>query len=92
MTNLQTLMKMNNTTRKCIATNKVCDVSELIRIVKTKSGKYFVNSNEKGRGAYVSKHFKDIEELKRKRLLNRSFKTQVPTEVYDELEKILKED
>lgn len=80
---------MNNS-RKCIATYLVKPKEELIRIVRTKDGSYEVNSNAKGRGAYISKDASLIDELAKKRLLHRSFKTNVPAEVYDKLIEILK--
>lgn len=78
----------NNVQRKCIVTNKIKDTKDLIRIVKTKSGQYFVNSDAKGRGAYISNDPSIIEDLKRKRFLNRSFKTQVPEQVYIDIEEL----
>lgn len=78
--------------RKCIATGEVKPKEQLIRIVKTKNGTYEVNSDAKGRGAYVSKNASVIDEIAKKRLLNRSFKTTVPQEVYDKLIEVLKED
>lgn len=79
----------NNNSRKCIVTNQIKPKEQLIRIVKTKQGTYEVNSDAKGRGAYVSKDASLINELAKKRLLNRSFKTSVPQEVYDKLIEIL---
>ena len=78
----------NKVQRKCIVTNRILDVEQLIRIVKTKSGEYIVNSDAKGRGAYISNDPGILEELKRKRFLNRSFKTQVPEQVYIEIENL----
>lgn len=83
------MKKLNN--RKCIITNSKFPKSELIRIVKTKNGEFIVNSNEQGRGAYVKNDISLLPELKRKKLLNRSFKMDVPNKTYEELEKILKE-
>ncbi|MCK5807178.1 MAG: YlxR family protein [Mycoplasmataceae bacterium] len=77
--------------RKCIATHKLFEVSELIRVVKTKDNKFFVDSDENGRGAYIWVGIKDISILRKHRLLNRAFKGEVPSEVYDILEDKLKE-
>lgn len=76
--------------RKCILTNKIKSKSELIRIVKTKKGEFFIDSNANGRGAYISKHVKNPDLVFKKRVLNRSFKTNVPKEIYDKLIKFLK--
>lgn len=81
---------MNNQ-RKCIVTNAVKDKNELIRIVKTKDNTFLISDIAKGRGAYISKDKNLIDDLMKKRLLNRSFKTSVPLEVYNEVKKKLEE-
>lgn len=78
--------------RKCIATGEIKPKEQLIRIVKTKNGTYEVDSDAKGRGAYVSRDANTINEIAKKRLLHRSFKTNVPQEVYDKLIEKLKEE
>ena len=83
-------MKLNN--RKCIATHKSLPKSELIRIVKLKDGSFEVNSKTKGRGAYIQKDINLLQDIKRKKLLNRAFKIDVPSDVYNKLEKELKEE
>ncbi|MCK5866852.1 MAG: YlxR family protein [Mycoplasmataceae bacterium] len=77
--------------RKCIATSKLYEVTELIRVVKTKSNEFFVDSSTNGRGAYIWIGLKDTTILRRQRLLNRTFKGEVPLSVYDEIENKLKE-
>ena len=77
--------------RKCIVTHNLFEVNELIRVVKTKENNFFVNSRKDGRGAYIWIGLEDLTILKKHRLLNRAFKGEVPLEVYEELEKILKE-
>lgn len=81
------MMKNNRT---CIATHKEFPKEELIRIVKTKDNKFFVNSKVQGRGCYISKTASP-DELAKKRLLHRAFKTEVPKEAYDQLALVLKE-
>lgn len=78
--------------RKCIASGEIKPKEQLIRIVKIKNGTYEVDSDAKGRGAYVSRDASTVNELVKKRLLNRSFKTNVPQEVYDKLIEKLKEE
>ncbi|MCK5945843.1 MAG: YlxR family protein [Mycoplasmataceae bacterium] len=75
--------------RKCIVSKESKPREELIRICKTKDNKFHVNSEEKGRGAYVSKDA-SIEVVLRNKLLHRTFKRDVPKEVYNELSKHLK--
>lgn len=76
--------------RKCIVTNKVKPLDQLIRIVKTKDNRFLISNDAKGRGAYVSKILPAKELLIKKRLLNRSFKTDVPKEIYEKLEQMIK--
>lgn len=83
-------MKINN--RKCIVTNKTFPKKELIRIVKLKNNTYEVDSSSPGRGAYVKRDKTIFDEILKKKLLNRAFKTNVPLEVYDRLKKIILEE
>lgn len=78
--------------RKCIATNQVKPRSELIRIVKTKKPEFFVNSEVKGRGAYISKDANLVPILFKKKLLNRTFKCDVPLAIYEQLKKIMEDE
>lgn len=61
----------------------------MIRIVKTKDNRFFVDSDEKGRGSYVSRDA-NPNELIQKRCLNKSFKTNVPNDIYQQVTKLLK--
>ncbi len=81
-------VKMNSI-RTCIATHKEFPKEELVRIVKTNDSRFFVNSKVSGRGCYVSKTISP-DEVVRKRLLHRAFKTEVPEMVYAELISVLK--
>ena len=76
--------------RKCLVTNKSFAKSDLVRIVKLKNGEILVDSNAKGRGAYITKNCQDFAFIKNKRLLNRVFRTNVSEKVYDDLIKKLK--
>lgn len=78
--------------RKCVATGKIFPKNELIRIVKMKDGNFKVDSNEKGRGVYVSKNIELFENIVRRKLINRSLRREVPSWVYDELKKKLEEE
>lgn len=79
-------MKNNRT---CIVTKEELPKESLIRIVKTKDGQFFVDSELLGRGAYVSKNA-DINIIIKNRLLHRAFKTTVSNEVYEKLASKLK--
>ena len=78
---------MNNPQRTCIACKNINDKKALIRIVRTKEGVFELDSTgrKNGRGAYICKDSKCFESLKKTRGLDRSFKTQIPMEIYDKL-------
>lgn len=82
---------MIQNTRKCVLTNEKKEKSELIRISLKKDGTYHVDSQTSGRGVYVSKYLQNPEQIVKKRVLNRAFKTVVPQSVYDELITKIKE-
>ncbi len=71
--------------RTCIACKCEKPKRELIRIVKNKEGAFAVDRTGKlsGRGAYICSEKACHEKLVKKRLLNGSFKMEVPTEVYE---------
>ena len=76
---------------------KIChnkyDKSELIRIVRTPDGEFIIDSTGKaqGRGAYICKSRECIEKCIKKRALNKSFKTNVPDELYATIGRIAEE-
>lgn len=73
--------------RTCIVCREQKDKSELVRIVKNSEGVVLADESGKaaGRGAYVCKCRDCVEQLVKKRALNRAFKTQLPAEVYEKL-------
>ena len=73
--------------RKCIVTFEILEIDKLIRIVQLPNKEFKVNSNAQGRGAYVKKDITLFDKLKKQKLLNRSFKTNVPNAIYEELKK-----
>ena len=81
-------MKTNKIIRTCIATQEKKRKDELIRIVKI-NDEYMI-ANKKylyGRSAYVSKDMNLFQIILKKRLLNKTFRTKVPQEIYDKLKK-----
>ena len=54
--------------RKCVVTNEMNPKEEMVRIVKTKDNKIFIDDTGKknGRGAYVSLNPKIVREAKEK--------------------------
>lgn len=75
----------------CLVCREMLPKAELIRIVKKPDGNYVTDITGKanGRGAYICKKEDCIKKCKAKRVLNKSFKTQVPEEVYDSLSAVL---
>ncbi|AHH45160.1 YlxR family protein [Mesomycoplasma bovoculi] len=78
-----------NYNRKCIVCQQVLHVTKLLRFVyKNKQvsiDDLSQNSKISGRGAYVCKQEDQIALLFKKRLLNRSFKTKINSEIYEQL-------
>ena len=78
--------------RKCIACQERDAKKGLIRIVKTKEGQIFLDPTGKanGRGAYICKDVRMSKKSNKKsKALNRAFKMEVPSDVYDNLLKEL---
>ena len=62
---------------------------ELMRILKTENGEFVVDAAGKknGRGAYLCRSLSCFQSAVKSRGLERSFKQEIPQEVYDRLEK-----
>ncbi len=73
--------------RTCVVCRNQKEKSELVRIVKAKDGRIFVDDGGRaeGRGAYVCKCESCMTDALKKKALNRVFKTQIPQETYDAL-------
>jgi predicted RNA-binding protein YlxR (DUF448 family) len=77
--------------RTCIACRKEFNKPELLRIVKTKDGEFFVDRKGKanGRGAYICNSTDCCKKLKKAKLLDRVFNMPVPEEIYLNIEEEL---
>ncbi len=75
----------------CIVTRNIVPISELFRIVRTKSGEVIVDisNNIKGRGAYIKKDKDVILKAKKKNLLSKALKTNVNEDIYQQLIELL---
>ena len=73
--------------RSCISCKETKSKTDFFRIVKLADGKIFVDVSGKaqGRGAYVCRCEKCITEVKKRRRLDKTFKTAVPIDSYDDL-------
>ncbi len=77
--------------RRCLATNESFPKKELLRIVRTPEGEVKVDLTGKlnGKGAYISKSKEALEIARNKKVLNRALETEVPEEIYAEIERII---
>ena len=73
--------------RMCIACRELFDKKDLKRIVRTPQGDVLFDPTGKaaGRGAYLCSDPECLNKLVKNRLLNKSFKTPVSQEAYDQL-------
>lgn len=77
--------------RKCTGCNEMKNKKELIRVVKDDNNCFSLDLTGKksGRGAYICKDIQCLEKACKNKGLERSFKTAVPKEVYEQLRKEL---
>ncbi|MGN1317395.1 MAG: RNase P modulator RnpM [Lachnospirales bacterium] len=73
--------------RKCTGCQEMKSKKELIRIVRSDDGSFFLDETGKksGRGAYICKNSDCLNKAFKNKGLERSFKSAVPSEVYDKL-------
>ena len=78
--------------RRCVVTKEQLPKKELLRIVKNKEGKVFpdITGKANGRGAYIKKDINVLTIAKDKKILERALETKISEEVYNEIEKIIK--
>lgn len=80
--------------RKCVGCGEMIGKKGAVRVVRDKEGCFSVDPTGKksGRGAYICNDVKCLELARKGKKLERSFKCQVPAEIYDVLEKELTSD
>lgn len=73
--------------RKCTGCQEMKSKKELIRIVRNDEGEFFLDSTGKksGRGAYICFNIECLEKVCKNKGLERSFKSSVPQDIYQEL-------
>lgn len=73
--------------RKCTGCQQLKDKRDMIRVVRNKEGEVFIDTTGRahGRGAYVCSNKACLQKAVENRGLNRSFKSEVPKEVYQKL-------
>ncbi len=77
--------------RRCLATNQSFPKKELLRIVRTPEGEVKVDLTGKlnGKGAYISRSNEALEIARKKKVLSRALETEIPEEVYEEIQKVI---
>ncbi len=75
--------------RQCIGCRESQEKKQLIRIVKTPEGEIQLDrtGRKNGRGAYLCDNIECLKKARKSNSLNRSFKMDVPDEIYEELER-----
>ena len=78
---------MKTISRMCIVSRQIKNIKDLLRVVKTPSGLILIQEDKhiEGRGAYISKDIDLINIARKKKMLNRALRTNVPEEIYDQL-------
>ena len=73
--------------RRCVSCRESFHKSELLRIVKTPEGNFEIDftGTSNGRGAYICKSSTCAANAKKRRQLDKSFKTKVPDEIYEKI-------
>ncbi len=73
--------------RRCVACRQPKQQCELLRVARV-NGEYLLDTRHKlgGRGAYVCKTQECIDKTIKKRMLNRAYKSNLPDNIYKELE------
>ena len=75
--------------RSCVITKEKLPKMELLRIVKTPDGEIDTTGKLNGRGAYIKKDIEVLEKAKKSKILDKILETNISTEIYDEISKII---
>lgn len=73
--------------RRCVSCREVKRKEEFLRVVKTSDENFQLDFSGKaqGRGAYICKNLNCAANAKKRRGFDKSFKKNVPAEIYDEI-------
>ena len=79
--------------RQCLGCREMKAKKDLIRVVKSPEGEISLDFKGKkpGRGAYICPNPECLAKVKKSKALERAFSAQLPAEVYDGLEREMKE-
>ncbi len=77
--------------RRCLATNQSFPKKDLLRVVRTPEGEIKVDltGKQNGKGAYISRSMEALQIARNKKVLNRALETEIPEEIYQEIERII---
>lgn len=77
--------------RSCIVTKEKLEKKDLIRVVKNNKDEVFIDLTGKsnGRGAYLKKDKEVIKKCKQNKILDKHLETNIPDEIYEELENMI---
>ena len=75
--------------RQCVGCGEAKSKKELMRVIKNAEGEISLDFTGKknGRGAYLCKSKLCLQQARKNKGLERSFKMSIPKELYDSLEK-----
>lgn len=79
--------------RKCVGCQEMKNKKEMIRVIRTAENEFMLDATGKknGRGAYICPKRECFDRAVKSRGLERSFKQAIPEEVYESLEKEMRE-
>lgn len=75
--------------RQCVGCREMKSKRDMIRILKTPEGRFLLDptGRKNGRGAYLCRDPQCLEKAKKSKALDRSFRMNIPLEVYESLER-----
>lgn len=78
--------------RTCVGCGESTCKKELLRIVRNSEGKVKIDLSGRapGRGAYICPDIKCLSRAKTKKTLEKALKINVSSEIYDQLEELIK--
>ena len=80
--------------RKCMGCREKFPKRELIRVVRTPEGTVELDrvGKKNGRGVYLCTNSVCFKKIRKGDMLSRSLEVKVPDEIYDEVERLIKEE
>ena len=79
--------------RKCVGCQEMKSKKEMLRVIRTREGEFLLDATGKknGRGAYICPSSECLSKAIRQKGLERSFKQAIPQDVYEMLEREMRE-